>query len=124
MPGVQLHPSPTKTGSSRRAGSRPENPMTGPRGEGACLTVLSVPKLNTASVVAGACCPVPAEAIIVPELEAIHGVYEAQADWQTAEVRVRHTPDVAAEDLARALSELDYPPESWNTEAAEGVTKN
>jgi hypothetical protein len=75
-------------------------------------TVFLVPRLNQASVVAGACCPVPAEALIVPELEAIPGVEEAAADWQTAQVIVQHAPGVSVEALAQVLSDLGYPAES------------
>jgi hypothetical protein len=76
-------------------------------------TVFFVPRLNTASVAAGACCPVPAEALIVPELEAIPGVEEAGADWQTALVWVRHTSKVTPDALAEVLAELNYPAQSW-----------
>jgi hypothetical protein len=77
-------------------------------------TVFHVPRLNTASVAAGACCPVPAEAILLPELELIPGVEEADADWQTSEITVRHAPDVDPKELARLLEELSYPAESWH----------
>jgi hypothetical protein len=86
-------------------------------------TVFSVPRLNSASVAGGACCPVPAEAIILPELEAVPGVCEASADWRTARVVVRHADDVEPEDLARVLDELDYPAESWNSHAVHGVQR-
>lgn len=86
-------------------------------------TQFIVPRLNSASVAAGACCPVPAEALIVPELEAVSGVYEASADWPSAEVRVRHSSDVAPDRLARLLEELNYPAESWNTRARAEVSK-
>jgi hypothetical protein len=76
-------------------------------------TVFVVPRLNTASVAAGACCPVPAEALIEPELEANPGVEEAGADWQTALVWVRHAPEVTPELLAEVLAELNYPVQSW-----------
>jgi hypothetical protein len=82
-------------------------------------TVFLVPRLNQASVVAGACCPVPAEALIVPELEAIPGVAEAAADWRTAQVIVQHAPDVSVEELAQMLAELGYPAESSNRNIAE-----
>ena len=87
-------------------------------------TVFDVPRLNQASVVAGACCPVPAEALIVPELEAVPGVHEASADWQTAQVIVDHAPEVSVEGLADLLAELGYPAESRNrnTAALPGVS--
>ena len=84
-------------------------------------TTFVVPRLNSASVAGGACCPVPAEAIILPELEALPGVREAMADWRSARVGVQHSRDVAPEDLANILAELDYPAESWNTEPLDGV---
>jgi hypothetical protein len=86
------------------------------------LTVFVVPRLALASVVAGACCPVPAEALILPELELVPGVHEASSDWSSATVRVRHSPDVAATRLAQVLEELEYPPQSWNSESAQAVT--
>ena len=76
-------------------------------------TVFFVPRLNQASVAGGACCPVPAEALIVPELEAVIGVEEAGADWRTGQVWVRHTPDVQPETLAEVLADLNYPAQSW-----------
>jgi hypothetical protein len=72
-------------------------------------TVFSVPRLREASVVAGACCPVPAEAILLPELEAIPGVIEADASWRDARVTVVHEPLVSPTQLARVLAELGYP---------------
>jgi copper chaperone CopZ len=78
-------------------------------------TVFIVPRLNSASVAGGSCCPVPAEALIVPELEAVQGVQEAEANWQTAQVRVRHNEEVSAQRLAEVLADIDYPAESWNT---------
>ena len=84
-------------------------------------TVFVVPRLNTASVAAGACCPVPAEALIVPELEAVPGFVEASADWMTATVRVRHAPQVQPAQLAQLMAELNYPAEQWNSSAANGV---
>jgi len=84
-------------------------------------TVFVVPRLNTASVAAGACCPVPAEALIVPELEAIPGVEEAGADWQTALVWVRHTPEVKPETLAEVLADLNYPAQSWGPETNRNI---
>ena len=85
-------------------------------------TVFSIPRLNTASIVAGACCPVPAEALIVPELEAVTGVIEAGADWQRGRVWVRHSPEVRVEELAELLEDLNYPAEKWNTAALDGVS--
>ena len=87
-------------------------------------TVFVVPKLNTASVAGGSCCPVPAEALILPELEAVPGVQEAEADWQTAEVRVRHNESVSAQKLAQVLADVDYPAESWNTVPLVEVVKS
>ena len=72
-------------------------------------TVFLVPRLHQASVVAGACCPVPAEALIVPELEALAGVLAAEANWQTAEVAVDHAPEVDLRQLEDVLAELGYP---------------
>jgi hypothetical protein len=92
------------------------------RSDGACVTVFFVPKLSSASVAGGSCCPVPAEALILPELEAIFGVEEADAEWQAAQVRVRHNQHVSATELAQVLEELDYPPESWNTAQSIGVS--
>ena len=84
-------------------------------------TVFIVPRLNTASVVAGACCPVPAEAVILPEIDAVPGVLDASADWASATIRVRHAAHVRPESLAQVLAELDYPAESWNTAPLRGV---
>lgn len=78
-------------------------------------TVFHVPRLNAASVVAGACCPVPAEAILLPELELIPGVSAASADWRLAQVRVRHAAHVQPAALAHLLAELDYPADTWQT---------
>lgn len=78
-------------------------------------TIFHVPRLLASSVASGGCCPVPAEAIILPELELMPGVLEASADWQTAEVRVRHAPTVDPADLAQALSDVSYPAERWTT---------
>jgi hypothetical protein len=83
-------------------------------------TVFFVPRLNQASVAGGACCPVPAEALIVPELEAVIGVEEAGADWQTGQVWVRHAPDIQPETLAEVLADLNYPAQSWES----GVNRN
>ncbi len=74
-------------------------------------TVFSVPRLREASVVAGACCPVPAEAILLPELEAIPGVLRADASWEGAAVTVKHDPSVTPAQLAAVLADLGYPPE-------------
>ena len=87
-------------------------------------TVFIVPRLNSASVAGSSCCPVPAEALILPELEAVKGVADAEANWQTAEVRVRHNEDVTAERLAEVLADIDYPAQSWNTTAAREVLKS
>jgi hypothetical protein len=81
-------------------------------------TVFTVPRLNEASVACGGCCPVPAEAVILPELELLPGVHEASADWQTAQVRVRHAPTVNPADLAEILADLSYPAETWQTTPA------
>ena len=78
-------------------------------------TVFFVPRLNQASVAAGACCPVPAEAILLPELDMVPGVEQVDANWQTAEIVVRHGPEVNPADLANLLDELSYPAESWHT---------
>ena len=86
-------------------------------------TLFIVPRLHSASVAAGACCPVPAEALIVPELEALPGVSEAAADWSSAEVRVWHSSTVSIEQLAQILDDLAYPAESWNTRARAEVSK-
>jgi hypothetical protein len=86
-------------------------------------TVFVVPRLNSASVAGGACCPVPAEALIVPELEALPGVREASADWQSAEVRVRHSSIVEPRQMAELLDDLSYPAESWNSQPLDGVDK-
>ncbi len=82
-------------------------------------TVFYVPLLNQNSVACGGCCPVPAEAVILPELEMLPGVQEASADWQAAEVRVRHALDVDAAELAALLAELSYPAQGWRSEPAE-----
>jgi hypothetical protein len=81
-------------------------------------TVFNVPRLNEASVACGGCCPVPAEAVILPELELMSGVHEASADWQTAQVRVRHAATVNPADLAEILADLSYPAETWQTSPA------
>jgi hypothetical protein len=95
------------------------------------LTTFHVPRLESASVAAGACCPVPAEALILPELEYIDGVHEAGADWRTARVWVRHADHVRVEDLAAVLEELGYPATNWerdtdntnrNSQPTSGVT--
>jgi hypothetical protein len=87
-------------------------------------TVFIVPRLNSASVAGGSCCPVPAEALILPELEAISGVQEAETNWQTAEVRVRHNESVTAQRLAEVLADIGYPAESWNTATPIEVLKS
>ncbi len=84
-------------------------------------TIFRVPLLNEHSVACGGCCPVPAEAVIVPELELLPGVAQANADWQTGEVRVRHTPAVDAAELAALLAELSYPAETWHTRQLPGA---
>ncbi len=86
-------------------------------------TVFVVPRLNSASVAGGACCPVPAEALIVPELEALPGVHEASADWRSAEVSVRHSEVVQPHQMAELLDDLSYPAESWNSQLLDGVDK-
>jgi hypothetical protein len=78
-------------------------------------TVFYVPKLNQASVANGGCCPVPAEAVLLPELELLAGVEQADANWETSEVTVCHGPEVDPAQLAELLSELSYPAESWCT---------
>ena len=78
-------------------------------------TVFRVPLLNQNSVACGGCCPVPAEAIILPELEMVTGVHEAEADWQSSEVRVRHAPSVDPDELASLLADFSYPAETWQT---------
>ncbi len=78
-------------------------------------TVFRVPLLTENSVACGGCCPVPAEAVLVPELELQPGVAQAEATWQTGEVRVRHDAGVDVTALAALLAELSYPAESWLT---------
>ena len=80
-------------------------------------TTFLVPRLRDASVTAGGCCPVPAEALIVPELELLPGVRAASADWRTAEVRVQHAPGVDPRRLAAVLADLGYPATSWRVAA-------
>jgi hypothetical protein len=88
-------------------------------------TVFVVPRLNEASVVAGACCPVPAEAILLPELEAIPGVVEAGADWHTAEVWVEHTPEASRHSMLQLLEDLGYPGrEKRNNGVSVGVSNS
>jgi hypothetical protein len=72
-------------------------------------TIFRVPRLREASVIAGACCPVPAEAILLPELELVPGVVEAGADWPAAEVWVEHAPATSTNALLEVLEELGYP---------------
>ncbi len=76
-------------------------------------TVFDVPLLRDNSVACNGCCPVPAEALIVPEIELLPGVLEASADWQSAEVRVRHTPEVDVREVAAVLADLSYPAAGW-----------
>jgi hypothetical protein len=78
-------------------------------------TVFYVPRLNEASVACGGCCPVPAEAILLPELDMVPGVEQADADWQTSRVTVRHAPEVDPAELASLLAELGYPATDWHT---------
>ncbi|MBV9354202.1 MAG: hypothetical protein JO023_01620 [Chloroflexi bacterium] len=72
-------------------------------------TVFAVPRLREASVAAGACCPVPAAAILLPELESIPGVVEADASWEDARITVVHEPSVSPAQLAAVLAEFGYP---------------
>jgi hypothetical protein len=85
-------------------------------------SVFSVPRLNEQSVACGGCCPVPAEAIILPELEMVPGVLEAAADWQSAEVRVWHASHVAPETLAEVLADISYPAVGWRTRVRESAS--
>ena len=78
-------------------------------------TVFRVPRLNQSSVACGGCCPVPAEAVLLPELELLPGVQEASADWQRAEVRVLHEPSASPAEMADLLAELSYPATAWRT---------
>lgn len=82
-------------------------------------TVFHVPRLLTDSVACGGCCPVPAEAVILPELDLVPGVIGADADWQRAEVRVRHLPHVQPRVLAEILADVGYPAESWSSSTGE-----
>jgi hypothetical protein len=82
------------------------------------LTVFRVPLLRQNSVACGGCCPVPVEAVLLPELEMLPGVREASADWATAQVSVWHTPAAPADEMAALLAELSYPAESWDTRPA------
>src|SRR2546423_11316137 len=84
-------------------------------------TVFYVPKLNQASVACGGCCPVPAEAILLPELELVPGVQRAEADWQTSEVVVSHAPELDPRELASLLDELSYPAQGWSTRVLPAV---
>lgn len=81
-------------------------------------TVFRVPRLLQDSVACGGCCPVPAEAVILPELELLPGVRQAEADWERAEVRVWHAPSVTPATLADLLAEVSYPAEAWQTREA------
>jgi hypothetical protein len=83
-------------------------------------TVFLVPRLNQVSVASGGCCPVPAEAVLLPELELVPGVEQANANWQTSEVTVRHAADVDPIELAALLADLSYPAEEWHTREAPG----
>ncbi len=78
-------------------------------------TVFHVPLLRQNSVACGGCCPVPVEAVLLPELELLPGVREACATWATGEVRVTHTTAVSGDEMAALLEELSYPAESWQT---------
>lgn len=78
-------------------------------------TTYHVPLLRQNSVACGGCCPVPAEAVLLPELEMLPGVEAAEANWETAEVRVRHAAAVDAAEMAAVLAELSYPAERWVT---------
>lgn len=78
-------------------------------------TVFQVPRLNQHSVASGGCCPVPAEAVLLPELELLPGVREASADWQAAQISVRHAAGVEPAELANLLAELSYPAAGWRT---------
>lgn len=84
----------------------------------ALQTVFYVPLLNQNSVACGGCCPVPAEAVILPELEMLPGVHEAEADWEAAEVRVTHSARALPAEMAALLAELSYPAERWSTSEA------
>lgn len=87
-------------------------------------TVFQVPRLNEASVACGGCCPVPAEAVILPELELVPGVERADADWQTAQVVVHHAPEVDPRVLADVLADLSYPATRWHSgSAAQGALR-
>jgi hypothetical protein len=86
---------------------------------GEIQTVFRVPLLGQNSVACGGCCPVPAEAVILPELEMVPGVREAEASWESAEVRVRHDLSVDPRTLAEILTDLSYPPESWEQSSGE-----
>ena len=83
---------------------------------GQVQTVFQVPKLNQSSVACGGCCPVPAEAVLLPELELLPGVQEASADWEKAEVRVLHDDSVSPAEMADMLAELSYPATTWQTQ--------
>lgn len=78
-------------------------------------TIFTVPLLGEKSVACGGCCPVPAEAVILPELEQVPGVRDAEAHWASAEVRVRHAADLNPSILASVLEELSYPATGWRT---------
>ena len=88
-------------------------------------TIFSVPRLHEASVVAGACCPVPGEAILLPELAVIPGVVEAGADWHAAEVWVEHAPEASRQAMLQVLDDLGYPAkEKRNIGVSVGVSNS
>ena len=99
----------------------PRSPTPDPSGPAGRRTTFVVPRLREASVAAGGCCPVPAEALIVPELEAVPGVRAASADWRSGEVRVDHAPEVDPAQLAAVLADLGYPATSWRAAAGAGL---
>lgn len=74
-----------------------------------------MPLLRQNSVACGGCCPVPAEAVLLPELEMLPGVELAEASWEKAEVQVRHSAAADAAGMAALLAELSYPAERWTT---------
>jgi hypothetical protein len=64
---------------------------------------------------------VPVEAVLIPELEALVGVDEALADWQSGRVTVRHAASFEPAQAAAVLADFDYPATEWNTLASPGV---
>jgi hypothetical protein len=84
-------------------------------------TTFQIAKLVRASVVAGACCTVPVEAVLIPELEGLAGVQVVNVEWQSGRVVVRHAASVDAAALAGTLADLDYPAEEWNTAHSSSV---